>query len=277
MITNSQLKELSELREKEGRRKQKRFLIEGKRSVADALEKPSGIRQIFASLGVNSAKFSDIAAEAERLGIELSEIPANKFNKLTSTETSQGIVAVADIPETNLGNLISGLRSSKSATVILLDRISDPGNLGTIFRSAAWFGAKWVVVAEGSVDSYNPKVVRSAMSAIPVIEIVQDESIPNALIELKKIGFSAIASTQSACDNYTSLEFPGKTALVFGSEAAGLSKDVLSLCDRTVCIPGRGKMESLNVAVAASIVLAEISRQHSVRHDGAKPNSRNTN
>ena len=178
-----------------------------------------------------------------------------------NTAASQGIIAVAAVRELASDALLSELRSKRDASVLLLDRISDPGNLGTIFRSAAWFGVNGIYIAAGSVDVYNPKVVRSAMAAICQLDVAQDVILKDEITKLKSAGFGVIGSSQDAELSYADYKYPSRSAVVFGSEAAGIDAGVLPLCDALVGIPRVGKMESLNVGVAASIVLSEMARR----------------
>ncbi|HEY9165001.1 MAG TPA: RNA methyltransferase [Candidatus Kryptonia bacterium] len=264
-LTNAELKILSALKDRTERHRQKRFLIEGKRSVTDALKANASVSRLILSLGSRTDRFTDVLSLAEQKEIEVVELPADKFRKLTTTETSQGIIAVGDILESSVDEYVSKARSKRQAILIILDRIADPGNLGTILRSAVWFGVEAVITAQGSVDVYNPKVVRSAMSALASLQVIEDADLGESIAALKKIGFKIIASSQDGRDEYTSFDYPPKIGLVFGSEATGIRNEILSACDWTVSIPRRGKMESLNVAVAASIVLAEMWRQTSSR------------
>lgn len=263
MLSNAEIKQLSELKERSGRREQAKFLIEGKRAVIEALSNATDIKQIIVNAAVDLTKFSEINSTAEERSIKIEEVPATKFNKLSSTETSQGIIAVAEIPTFTSEELLSLLRSKRNALILILDRISDPGNLGTILRSAAWFGVDAVLIAEGSVDAYNPKVVRSAMSAIAQLNVLQEAKLEDEVPRLKAYDFTIIASSQNGKTNYAHFVFPKRTALVFGSEASGIAKKTLALCDDSVFIPRVGKMESLNVSVASSIILSEIIRQQS--------------
>ncbi|MCL5267264.1 MAG: RNA methyltransferase [Bacteroidetes bacterium] len=264
MLSNAEIKSLSELKDKKGREAHKKFLIEGKRALLEALSGNANISRIIVSLGSNPSKFADIFLAAEEKGITIEEVPVAKFNKLSSTETSQGIIAIAGVRNLTSDDLIAEIRSKRSATVLLLDRISDPGNLGTILRSAAWFGVDGVVIAGGSVDAYNPKVVRSAMSAICQLNVLQDVALVDEITRLKALGFAVVASTQEAALSYADFAYPKRAAIVFGAEATGISSEVLKLCETQIAIPRAGKMESLNVGVAASIVLAEIMRQKSM-------------
>jgi TrmH family RNA methyltransferase len=268
MLTNAEIKHLAELKEKSGRKGQAKFLIEGKRAVTEALTNKTSIDRILVDIAIDSAKFSEIYSLAEENGIDIEEVTAVKFAKLSSTETSQGIIAIASVLSTTLESVLREVRSKRNALVVVLDRISDPGNLGTILRSASWFGVDAVLTGEGSVDIYNTKVVRSAMAAIAGLTIVQDVRTNEAISLLKAIGFTSIASTQSGKKNYAEYAFPQKSCIIFGSEATGIDKKVLDVCDESIMIPRFGKMESLNVGVAGSIIMSEILRQ---KMSGSKP------
>jgi len=262
-LSNADIKLLSKLKERTGRVEQSKFLIEGKRAVMEALLNSASVDRILVNLGIDSAKFSQIYSLAEERGIVIEEVPAAKFAKLSSTETSQGIIAIAEITTFTFDDLISQLRSKRNALVIVLDKVSDPGNLGTILRSASWFGVDAVLTGEGSVDIYNSKVVRSAMSAIASLNVVQEIKPRDTMSKLKSLGFAIVASTQNGKKSYSEYVFPPKSCLVFGSEATGIDKRIFDLCDESVMIPRIGKMESLNVGVACSIVMAELIRQRS--------------
>ncbi len=261
MTTNSDTKRLAELKDRSGRKEQGLFFIEGKRAVLEALTGSAAIRWIIVSLAANQTLMTEIHTLAEEKGIEIEELPDTKFRKLSSTEASQGVIGVAAIRELSSDTLHAGLRPKRNATVILLDRISDPGNLGTVLRSAAWFGVNGVLISEKSVDAYNPKVVRSAMAAITELDVVQDVKLSDEIAALKSIGFSVVAATQDSDRSYTDLEYPRRCAVLFGSEAAGIPPELLAVCDASVAIPRIGKMESLNVGVAASIILSEMNRR----------------
>lgn len=261
MLTNAEIKHLAELKEKSGRKGQAKFLIEGKRAVAEALTNKTSIERILVDIAIDSTKFSEIYSLAEESGITIEELTAAKFAKLSSTETSQGIIAVASVLSTTLESVLREIRSKRNALVIILDRISDPGNLGTILRSASWFGVDAVLTGEGSVDIYNTKVVRSAMAAIAGLTVAQEIKTIEAMSSLKSIGFTIIASSQAGKKNYSDYVFPQKSCIILGAEATGISKKILDVCDECVAIPQIGKMESLNVGVAGSIIMSEIVRQ----------------
>ncbi len=261
MLSNAELKRLSELKDRAGRREQGLFFIEGKRAVMEAITGNASIRRLILSSDENRQRLSQVEDLARENGLEIEELPGTKFNKLASTETSQGVIAVARTGEVSPDELLAKIRPKRSVKLILLDRVSDPGNLGTILRSAAWFAVDGVLIAAGSVDAYNPKVVRSAMAAICQLDVVQDVEIAGEIAQLKSIGFTVVASTQDAAVSHTDYAYPKRVAVIFGAEATGIAPHLLGLCDMKVAIPRAGKMESLNVGAAASIVLAEMMRQ----------------
>ncbi|HUI30860.1 MAG TPA: RNA methyltransferase [Candidatus Acidoferrales bacterium] len=264
MLTNADIKRISELKERSGREEQAKFLIEGKRAVTEALTNNTSIERIIVNIAVDPSKFAEIFSVAEEIGIALDEVPAGKFSRLSSTGTSQGIIAIANIPSISLDDILNEVRSKRNALVIILERISDPGNFGTILRSASWFGVDAILTGEGSVDVYNPKVVRSALAAISCLKVVQEIKPSDEISKFKSIGFKIIASSQNGKTNYADYTFPQKSCLIFGSEAAGIERKTLDLCDESVMIPRVGKMESLNVGVASAIIMSEMVRQKSV-------------
>jgi len=264
MLTNAEIKHLSELKGKAGRVGQAKFLIEGKRAVLEALTNKTSIERIIVSLAIDSDKFSEIYSLAEERRVAIEELPAQKFSKLSSTENSQGVIAIASVRSTTIDVILRDVRPKRSALIVLLEKISDPGNLGTILRSAAWFGVDAVLLGEGSVDIYNLKVVRSAMAAIAELNIAQEIKVNETALALKSIGFTIIASSQTSKKNYAEYVFPARSCIILGAEATGIDKKNLDVCDESVIIPRVGEMESLNVGVAGSIIMSEIVRQRSI-------------
>jgi TrmH family RNA methyltransferase len=258
-LTNAEIKKLSLLKDRSERHSQKKFLIEGKRAIIEALSYGASVHYVIVSSAVDSGKIQDIQNAIE--GVKIEEIPETKFRRLSSTEVSQGVVAVAGMKEFSRDDLLRQIRVGKKSVILVVDRVSDPGNLGTILRSAAWFGVDIVLIAKGSVDVYNPKVVRAAMAAIVELDIYKEVNLEEEVPLLKTHGYSIVAASQDGKAIYSDYTFPEKVALVVGSEAAGIEKKVLTLCEQSVAIPRIGKMESLNVGVATSIILAEIIRQ----------------
>lgn len=229
--------------------------------MSEALANSGGIENLIVNSAVDSSKLADVLSQAEERHIVIEEVPDVKFSKLSSTGTSQGIVAIATMRTISVEDLVAEVRTKRSAVVLALDRITDPGNLGTILRSSAWFGVDAVFTGRGSVDIYNPKVVRSAMAAIATLNVVQDIEIPPLVSKLKELGLSVVGGSPNGRTIYYDYRFPRKVCLIFGSEATGIDKHILEICDETLTIPRIGKMESLNVGVASSVVISELVRQ----------------
>ncbi len=188
------------------------------------------------------------------------ELAEGVLERVASTETPQEPIAVVRMRErTSAAELLAG-----ATFVVVLDRITDPGNLGTILRSAEASGADLVVFTPGSVDHYNPKVVRASAGAlfhVPVIEATLDDVVVSGLVTIGTTSHDAAGRTVEA---YTDADWSGRVALVMGNEAAGLSAewtDAGGPVQRWVTIPHAGRSESLNVAMAATVLVFEAARQ----------------
>lgn len=232
------------------RRAAGQFVIEGPTSTAEAVR--AGIRCVTQFVPVGS----DVGVDGGGVVVELAD---GVLERLGSTKRPQPPMTVAEIVCHDVATVLAG-----SSFVVMLDRVRDPGNLGTIVRSAEAAGADAIVLSPGSVDPYNPKVVRSSASAIfhvPVIEATFDQV---AGAGLALVGTSSHAFPGRTVDAYTSADLTGRIAIVMGNEAAGLLdewNDDVGPVRRWVTIPHRGRSESLNVAMAATVLVFEAARQ----------------
>ncbi len=160
---------------------------------------------------------------------------------------------------------IRRLSKKENAFAIGVDHIADPGNLGVIIRSADWFGVDTVILSPGSVDLYNPKVVRSTAGSIfhlPIVSCTEAAgSFERALKELRSGGFKLFGASVNGKADLRTVKWPKKSFLIIGSEARGISGDVAALLDENIAIPKFGKAESLNAGVAAGIFLSHASFQ----------------
>ena len=145
--------------------------------------------------------------------------------------------------------------------LVLLDRLQDPGNMGTIIRTADALGANGVVITRGSVDMFNPKTIRSTMGSIFHIPLVYYDDINDALMELKEKNIKIMSTSLESSVPCYEVDFTKDFALVIGNEASGISKEVLDNSDTLIRIPMVGRAESLNAGVASGIVMYEASRQ----------------
>lgn len=173
---------------------------------------------------------------------------------VSDTKTPQGVVAVAGMPDREL--CLAG-----NPLVIVADGISDPGNLGTLVRSAAAFGLAGVVLTGGTVDVYNPKCVRATMGSVFRISVKELMGAVDAISFLKERGLSVVASHARAGIPCHAYDFTSPSAILVGNEARGLPPEALELCDARVQVPMPGSAESLNVGVAAAILMYEAVRQ----------------
>lgn len=247
---------LRSLRQRKTRQAEGLFLVEGVRAVEDLLASPLPIR-----LAVASSSAGDTArgrALLQRLAeqeVPLHETGDRELAEFAETETPQGVLAVASIPAAGLDRL--RLQERDPAVVLVLDAVQDPGNFGTLARTAEALGAAGVVALPGTVDPWNPKSVRAAMGStfrLPVVENHWDELAP----WLRSHGVEVLAAVVGG--EPLGDARPRRAALVLGNEGAGVGDETRALADREVGIPLRGRAESLNVAAAGAILLHELLR-----------------
>lgn len=227
------------------------FLIEGSRFVSDYLH--AG-RPEYLLLAEGSGRLAKETAEAaECLGIDILEVPEKLFREISNTQNSQGVAAVAPLPQTDPDAL------SREGLILLLDGMRDPGNMGAVIRSAAAFGCSAVLAGIGSCFPYIPKVTRAAAAANTLVPVAYDVDLPEFIRKsLDGMIFVGACPDGGCMENlHVRCECMG---LVIGSEAAGISPGTAQLLDRTVTLPMAHGIESLNAAVSASILLYEAGK-----------------
>jgi RNA methyltransferase, TrmH family len=227
----------------------RRFLVEGAQAVGEALA-DARLESLFV---VSDA--DPLAVRAAQAGVSFDVVNERVMERLTSTVTPQGVVGVAPFVDLSMQELAG------PGVVTLLDEVRDPGNAGTILRSADAAGALGVVFAGSSVDPYNPKAVRSSAGSIFHVPIVRGPATGEALGSLRDRGFSIVAMDMHGDEDLFEAELPSSTAFVFGNEAHGLSESALAAADRRVRVPHVGRAESLNLAAAATVCLFEWVRR----------------
>lgn len=253
--SNPQMKNMSLLLKKaKERSEQGVYVIEGFKMFEEArkeglLVKAYASESFYASkLRENENYFTDIEYEI---------ITDSVFNSVSETKTPQGIMAIVKQKEYLLENIIG----AKEACILLLEDIRDPGNLGTMIRTAEGAGMTGIILNSSSVDIYNPKVIRSTMGSIYRVPIYQAKDFISVLKEIKKQDISIFAAHLKGKHYDTEGTFRGKCAILIGNEANGLSEEVSAYSDVLIKIPMAGKVESLNAAVAAAILMYEAARQ----------------
>jgi len=236
-LQNNQVKEWRRLHQRKHRIRQQRFLIEGYHLIEEAMESNWRVEHIIVQDECYVPHYVD-----KRDVIFVSE---QVFEYLSQTKTSQGIIGVMQMKSFSE---ISGER------ILLIDRIQDPGNLGTIIRTASAAGYDAVVLGEGTVDIFNDKVIRATQGALFHVPFIQQE-LQVTIGVLKHEQFTIVASALEDALNIQDVPELHKFALILGNEGSGISEELLKISDYKVKIPIYGKAESLNVSVAAGIFM----------------------
>ncbi len=253
-LTKEKLKSIRKLSQKKFREIERKFIIEGVKIVQEAMASDWKTESVFVtkeffSKPSNKHLFKTI----EEKGVPVFQISANDMDAMSDTRTAQGIVAVVEEKITQHINFRT--LNSPNSVVVAVDRISDAGNLGTIIRICDWFKADALLIGQESVDLFNPKVVRGTMGSVFHFPIYRNVDLVQSLSEAKTFGYKIYAATIDG-NPLQSQNYQKKSVFVFGSESHGISEDILGITDTNITIPRFGKAESLNVAVACGIVIA---------------------
>lgn len=246
---NNLFKEIKKLKEKKHRIKSNKYLIEGLRFVEEAIKSKVSIDSIIFTESFKE-KNPDLFLKINE-NIKLIQMNEVLLKQLCSTENPQGIVGVINMQNKEL---------KSGELVVLVDKVQDPGNMGTIIRTAHAAGAAGIVMTKGTVDIYNDKTLRSTMGSIFYIPIVEDDSL-DFVKSLKKEGYKLVVSSLQGKNNFFEENLQGKVMIAVGNEGNGVSDEVYDIADIKVKIPMPGEAESLNVAVATSIMIYEKIRQ----------------
>lgn len=241
---NKIYKQTKKLLNRSERYKAKLFMAEGQRIVEDAVN--AGIAEyIFVSQNYNGVEYD----------LPVYRVSDKMFSALSDTETTQGILAVCKMVYYNMEEI-------NCDTLLVCDGVSDPGNMGTLIRTAECSGVGGVILLKGSVDPYSPKVVRSTMGSIFRLPVyfAQADDLNKHLKE-----YAIVATVLDGSVDLYDIKFPEKTAVVVGNEAHGVSKEVADMAKIRTLIPMCGNSESLNASVAGSIVMYEILRQKRIK------------
>jgi len=259
-LQNPRIKYIRKLAHRKFRDKEQKFLVEGSLMVAEALRVswPLELLVYTGEWGAGAAG-QTILRLAGEANLKCLAVEKKVFDALASTDTPQGVLAVARQREENL----TGLLGRKPSLLLLADAVQDPGNFGTMIRSADAAGAEGVLFTGGTVDLYNPKTLRATMGSVfhlPVLPVSGGEEL---LEQLSRAGLQLVAGDPGAKEILSGCDLTRPTVLAVGNEARGCSEKILQKADRVVRIPMPGRAESLNAAMAAAIMLYEAVRQRS--------------
>jgi TrmH family RNA methyltransferase len=238
------------LEKRSARRKEGRFVVEGPHLVEAAGEKVECLVY---------CENLPVVKALEAQGTPCYKISRQQFEELSGVETPQGVLAVVR----EFGFAFRDLLKADKTLIVYCLGVQDPGNLGTIIRSADAFGATGVIVSKGTVDLYNPKVVRSSMGSLFHLPIITTEDDGATIKYLKEHKVKIVAADGSAKQDVAAVSLKGAVALLLGNEGAGLIKSIIEIADEAARIPMVGRAESLNVGMATSVLLYEALRQRS--------------
>lgn len=255
MITsssNAKIKWLQSLLKKsKNRKEEKLFTIEGIRLFQETPKEL--IQEIYV------AESAENNLQSRLSGLKYEVVSDNIFAMISDTKTPQGILAVVKQPQHTLQEILK-----EKALLLILEDLQDPGNLGTIMRTAEGAGVDGILMTKGCVDIYNPKVVRSTMGSIyrmPFVYLEDEEQFLEVFRQLKEKQITTYGAALMESKDYCEYSYKKGTAFVIGNEGNGLSERALGLCERYVRIPMCGQLESLNAAMAAGILVYEAFRQ----------------
>ena len=260
MITsplNDQIKQIRKLREKKYRQESGLFFLEGIRIVIEAMQNDEVIEKLIVCRElISNDKALDAVSSAEKKSIPILEVREDVFKSLSGKEGPQGLAAVAKQRWHGLHEIAQEFKG----IWIGLYQVADPGNLGTILRTLDGMGGKGVYLIDNCTDPYDPSAVRASMGAVfskKLVKITSDEFMD----WIKKDGIHVVGTSDAARQDYKSYRYNKDMVLLMGSEREGLTGDLMGICEEMVSIPMMGTADSLNLAVASSIMLYEIASQ----------------
>lgn len=257
MISKAKLKYFRNLSQKKIREQEGKFLIEGWRTVEEAF---TAIGKFEALLYTKEAEqhreYAPLLSSLKKKSNEIYEISQREISAIADTVTAQGIAAVVQTFTADFQKHFPKILNQDSSFVVMLDQISEPGNLGTIIRTADWFGADAIILSENCVELYNPKVVRATVGSLFHLPIIEVADLVEPIDSLKKVGFIVYGAELNGDSDIQTIRWRKKSAVVIGNEAHGIRSEISSLLDEHISIPRYGKAESLNAGIAAGIVMA---------------------
>ncbi|MCA9733188.1 MAG: RNA methyltransferase [Deferribacteres bacterium] len=255
-LSKADIVEIQKLQRKKFRLATQSFFIEGARFCQEALHSGWSIQKIICTPQFSdSENASRIFEDEARKGIAVFSTSERDFKKIANTEHAQGIGMVMAFPVKKI--LPENLLSKKVATLVAMEELNDPGNLGTIIRTAEWLGIDGLILGKNAVSWHNSKVLRASMGAVFHLPIIEVDDFHHFLKDAESAGFIIYAADQNGTTTLQQLKTGTKSLLLFGDEAHGLSDECRQAAREIICIEGKGKVESLNVASAAAILMAK--------------------
>jgi RNA methyltransferase, TrmH family len=266
-IRSPRVKAARQLSKRALRVRARSFLTEGPQAVSEALARGGVVTELFLTAAARS-RHGGLAAQAGRQGAAVHTVSGEVMAELAQTITPQGILAVCRFVDVPLPALTAGA----PRLVVVLANVRDPGNAGTVLRTADAAGAGGVVFSDASVDPYNSKCVRASAGSIFHLDLVLGGPVAEVVAGLRAAGLRVLAADGSSGQSLDQVEPRGvlsePTTWLFGNEAWGLPADILALADEVVAVPIYGQAESLNLAAAAAVCLYASARAQRINEEG---------
>jgi len=257
VISKAKLKYLSSLKQRKSRQEHNRFLVEGLRLCEEILDSYYEIETaLFCAAQLQSERGQQLIETLRQRGIPTLEINQTELKRISETVHSQGIVCVVKKREFDLSEILR----TPPRVLLAFDEINDPGNLGAILRTAGWFNVGGIFLSKNSVEAVNGKVVRASMGGLFHLPIFENCTLEEMIAKLKNENYAIWVADANGDVDYRRANFGEKNLLVLGNEIEGVHSEIMKMADGLLKIPNPGKGESLNVAVAAGILLAEMNR-----------------
>ncbi len=240
--------------------------IIGRNAVIEALKSGSNISKIHVLYSAHGGSLNQIYSLAKRNGIPLSRVDSKQFGELTKGlspgESAQGVVAsITKIKFETIDSIVESVSGKKNPFILILDRIQDPQNFGAILRSAAFFHADGVIIQKEEQAPVNETVVKTSAGGAFHVKIARETNLHHAITYLKEKGYWIATGAGQSPLSITEVDFKMPIAVILGNEGGGVKRLLREKSDITFAIPQLGKIDSLNVSVAAGIICYEVSRQ----------------
>ena len=261
MITsagNQQMKHVIQLNKKAKTRYEQRvFVVEG---IKMCMEAPrEDIEAVYVS-----ESFYNVPEHVQMLeGYSYEIVADNVFKTISDTQTPQGILALVKMPQYTMADLMG--KSGRKPHLLILESIQDPGNLGTMIRTGEGAGVTGILMNKTTVDIFHPKTIRATMGSLYRVPFYVTDSLEETLEELKEKGISLYAAHLKGTQSYDQPDYSKPCGFLIGNEGNGLSEKIAECADEYIRIPMEGKVESLNAAIAATLLMYEVNRQRSKR------------
>jgi len=254
---NPLIKEIKSLHRKKGRMKNNAFIIEGIKIINEAIENDYPIEKIlYTDQLLENREGVDFLNRLQNT-CSLIYVSSNVFKEISDTENPQGILAVAQLRYRTIDEIIL----ENNPFLLYLDEVQDPGNMGTIIRTADAFNIDGIIISQGCVDPYNPKVVRATMGSIFRTPLYFASDGLDMLKDLREKGIKIYSTSLQGSIPIYDADYNGGLVLVIGNESKGVREDIQRMSNILIKIPMPGKAESLNAGVAASIIMYEVLKQ----------------